>query len=137
MKKTPEYAYFLIGFAVLTVILVIAGMVSSKGKTNNNSDRGISIHDYMKEKSDIIEPGPMLLEPREEVEQTVVSYRSRAKDIIRIDRPLPLLPKENTPVDPGILHEKGVLKNLYKESNKYYIDNDDQQKPSYHKGIKD
>lgn len=136
MKKTPEFVYFLIGFALLTIILVVLGISRSRS-TNFVDNDAKSIKEYMKEKTDIIEPEPMLLEPRDEVEQSVVSYRSRAKDIIKNDRPLPLLPKEPSSIDPGILQEKGILKNLYKESNRYYINDNEENQPKFNKGIKD
>ncbi len=135
MNKIPNIAYFIAGFVVLTIILVSVGLVTSKRTIRDNTS-GPSIREFRTEKDDIIETEPLLLEPRQEIEGDVVSYQSRIKDIIRSDKPLPLLPTASAPVDPGLLQEKGVLKNLYKESNSYYIDGHDEKKPQFHKGIK-
>lgn len=136
MKRIPEYAYFLIGFAVLTVFLVVIGLARAPSRTPTQED-GLTVREYLKEKPGLIEPQPLLMEPREEVEMEVQSYRSRAKDIIQSDRPLPLLPKEVSTVDPGLLQENGVLKNLYKESNLYYIDDNEENPQKHRRGIKD
>lgn len=136
MNKNPNIAYFIIGFVVLTIILISVGLVTSKHAVRENISTGPSIREFRAEKDDIIETDPLLLEPRQDIEGDVVSYQSRIKDIIKSDKPLPLLPTAAAPIDPGLLQEKGVLKNLYKESNSYYIDGNEQKKPQFHKGIK-
>jgi hypothetical protein len=135
MNKIPKIAYFIAGFVLLTILLISVGLVTSK-RMVQDKQFGPTIHQFRAEKDDIIETEPVLMEPYREIEGDVVSYQSRIKDIIRSDKPLPLLPTAIAPVDPGLLQEKGVLKNLYKESNSYYIDGNEEKKPQFHKGIK-
>ena len=135
MIKIPKYLYFVGGFVLLTIIMICVGLATNRSPERDTSP-GPNIHQFRAEKDDIIEAGPLLLEPRHEIEGRVVSYQSRIRDIIRNDKPLPLLPTALAPVDPGLLQEKGVLKNLYKESNSYYINGNEDKKPQFHKGIK-
>lgn len=109
------------GFVGLTLLLILIRIaVRPRDQTMERST--VSPLTWRAQKSDLSEPDPLVDIPKPLTMGEVAPFETKRKDIVRSLNPLPVFPEERTVVPPeGTEPEGGILKNLYKESNRYYI----------------
>jgi len=139
MDRKQIIISFAVGFIILTVILVLIGLMTGRKPQVSDAIDTADNKSYFANKADIIDGQP-LMEPPAGMEPgtTVIDLQTRDRKIIPSNKPLPLFPAASSPsVQPETITREGILKNLYRESNVYYISNNDNKntRPEYYKGF--
>jgi hypothetical protein len=139
MDRKQIIISFAVGFVLLTVILVLIGVMTGRKSQVPDAINTADNKTYFANKADIIDGQP-ILDPAFSMEPgtTVMDLQTRDRKIIPSNKPLPLFPAAASPqVHPDTISREGILKNLYRESNVYYISNNDARntKPEYYKGF--
>jgi hypothetical protein len=126
------------GFIALTALFIVIGLLASgKPRPEDALESIKDMKKYEVHRNEIIdgEPvtDPVVIEPG----AGIIDAKTRNREIIPTAKPLPLLPREpDLTMDQDVLGKPAILKNLYKETNKYYIDNHEKPlQPEHYKGI--
>lgn len=141
--KDFETKYIILGL-VIFFSLLISSIIIAVSVTKKNLPK-LSSEFYTNSlqptsKNDIIE-GESIVPPIDlEVDATIESYQNQSADIFQNSHPTPLFPVQTKAFQKErILEKKSILQNLYKQSNKYYIKEDEKNElqPQTIKGIDD
>ena len=137
---------FILGFVVLTTIMIIIRVKSLSVKDYEIPASSVSGLSFRDRKQDLAEPDPVLNLPDINTMGEPVKFQNRVRNVIRGIKPLPIFPQTETVLYQKRLNsENTFFENLYKETNSDYIlkegstysNMDSSVKSEYDAGIKE